>query len=76
MSLATKEPSDIQGIPTPVGDLFYKFLLNETFNKILENEKAGVKTLLFLDEINQGTPQIFNAIYSLILESKIENIFL
>ncbi len=58
--LAGKLPEDIGGIPRVDGD-FYKIVLNDTLKPMFKTQGEGY--LLHLDEINQGSSDILNALY-------------
>ena len=63
-SLAMEMPETIGGIPKALdkGDYFVK-LLDERLAPVIESE--GEDWIIFFDEINQGTPEIFNALYGI-----------
>lgn len=68
LSLALCLPEDIGGIPSPNGDSF-KYLLPDWFYSRKDKE-----FILFLDEINQSSPQVLHAIYSLVLEKRLHSV--
>lgn len=60
ISLALCLPEDIGGVPQADGESF-KYLLPKWFY-----ERLGKPFILFLDEINQASPQVLHAIYGLV----------
>ena len=65
MSLAMEMPETIGGIPHVLADkaAFFVRLLDERLQPIIECEGDG--WILFFDEINQGSPEVFNALYGI-----------
>ena len=66
--LATEMPEAIGGIPHAVTSgkgktEYFEKLLNKELEEVFENEGEG--WILFFDEINQGLPEVFNALYSI-----------
>lgn len=56
-------PEDLNGLPAPTDDKSaFKYLLPEWFNKF----QPDTPFVLFLDEINQATPNTINALYAII----------
>lgn len=68
ISLALSLPEDVGGIPSPNGDTF-KYLLPDWFYSRKDRE-----FILFLDELNQASPQTLHAIYSLVQERRLHNV--
>lgn len=65
LSLALCLPEDVGGIPSP-HDSTFKYLLPQWFHS-----RLGKPFILFLDEINQASPQTLHAIYSLVQERRL-----
>jgi MoxR-like ATPase len=68
ISLAMEMPETIGGIPYAKVDektkiAYFVKLLDERLQVIFENE--GEDIIIFFDEINQGLPEVFNALYSI-----------
>lgn len=56
-------PEDLNGLPAPTEDkTAFKYLLPEWFNKF----QPDTPFILFLDEINQATPNTINALYAIV----------
>lgn len=56
-------PEDLNGLPAPTDDKSaFKYLLPEWFNKF----QPDTPFVLFLDEINQATPNTINALYAIV----------
>lgn len=68
VSLALSLPEDVGGIPCPSGDTF-RYLLPDWFYSRKDDE-----FILFLDEINQASPQVLHSIYSLVQERRLHNV--
>jgi len=68
LSLCLCLPEDIGGIPSPNGESF-RYLLPEWFQSRRDRE-----FILFLDEINQASPQTLHAIYSLVQERRLHGV--
>jgi hypothetical protein len=64
INLASKLPEAIGGIPYAVdkGE-YYRELLSEELKEVFDDDGEG--WVIFFDEINQGTPEIFNTLYSI-----------
>lgn len=67
LSLALCLPEDVGGIPSPQGNSF-TYLLPDWFESRKDKE-----FILFLDEINQASPQVLHAIYGLVQERRLHN---
>lgn len=68
ISIAMEMPETIGGIPYAKADLkdktqYFVKLLDERLMPIIESK--GKDWILFFDEINQGMPEVFNAMYSI-----------
>lgn len=56
-------PEDLNGLPAPTDDKSaFKYLLPDWFNKF----QPDTPFVLFLDEINQATPNTINALYAIV----------
>lgn len=63
ISLAMEMPETTGGIPYATDKGYFTRLLDERLQPIIESEGEG--WILFFDEINQGTPEVFNALYGI-----------
>jgi len=63
ISLAMEMPETTGGIPYATDKGYFTRLLDERLQPILECEGEG--WIIFFDEINQGSPEIFNALYGI-----------
>lgn len=63
ISLAMEMPETIGGIPYSTEKGFFMRLLDERLAPVIECEGEG--WIIFFDEVNQGTPEVFNALYSI-----------
>lgn len=62
-SLATEMPECIGGIPYKTKEEYFIKLLNVELEEVFENE--GENWVIFFDEINQGSAEVMNALYSI-----------
>ena len=68
ISLAMEMPETIGGIPYAKVDkdtkvAYFKKLLDERLEPVIKD--GGKDWIIFFDEINQGLPEVFNALYSI-----------
>lgn len=63
INLATKLPEAIGGIPYVTEKDYYKELLSIELKEVFDDDGEG--WVIFFDEINQGTPEIFNTLYGI-----------
>lgn len=63
ISIASKLPEAIGGIPYGTAEGYYKELLSEELKEVFEDD--GEDWVIFFDEINQGQPEIFNTLYGI-----------
>ena len=63
INLATKLPEAIGGIPYVTEKDYYKELLSIELKPVFDDDGEG--WIIFFDEINQGTPEIFNTLYGI-----------
>ena len=63
INLATKLPEAIGGIPYVTEKDYYKELLSIELKEVFDDDGEG--WIIFFDEINQGTPEIFNTLYGI-----------
>ena len=63
INLATKLPEAIGGIPYVTEKDYYKELLSIELKPVFDDD--GENWIIFFDEINQGTPEIFNTLYGI-----------
>lgn len=63
ISLASKLPEAIGGIPHATEKGFYEELLSEELKPVFENEGEG--WVIFFDEINQAVPEVLNTLYGI-----------
>lgn len=63
ISLASKLPEAIGGIPHATEKGFYEELLSEELKPVFDDEGEG--WVIFFDEINQGTPEVQNTLYGI-----------
>lgn len=65
INLATKLPEAIGGIPQVVkdADAYYKELLSIELKEVFDND--GEDWVIFFDEINQASPEVFNTLYGI-----------
>lgn len=61
ISIASKLPEAIGGIPYATKDGYYKELLSEELQEVFESDGEG--WVIFFDEMNQGLPEVFNTLY-------------
>lgn len=63
ISIASKLPEAIGGIPYATKDGYYKELLSEELQDVFEDDGEG--WVIFFDEMNQGLPEVFNTLYGI-----------
>lgn len=63
INLASKLPEAIGGIPYATKDGYYKELLSEELQEVFEDDGEG--WVIDFEEINQGTPEVFNCLYGI-----------
>ena len=63
ISLASKLPEAVGGIPHATDKGFYEELLSEELKPVFDDEGEG--WVIFFDEINQGTPEVQNTLYGI-----------
>ena len=63
INLALELPENIGGIPSKLKDGYFTKLLDAKLEPIFETE--GDNYIIFFDEINQGSPEVFNALYGI-----------
>lgn len=63
INLATKLPEAIGGIPYVTEKDYYKELLSIELKEVFDDDGEG--WVLFFDEINQGSPEVFNTLYGI-----------
>lgn len=63
ISIASKLPEAIGGIPYATKDGYYKELLSEELQEVFEDDGDG--WVIFFDEMNQGLPEVFNTLYGI-----------
>lgn len=62
------EPVDVQGMEIPTGDIPHMMPKPPLWAYFMS--RPGSKGYLFLDEVNQATEEVFNALYSVILDKR------
>lgn len=63
INLATKLPEAIGGIPYVTEKDYYKELLSIELKEVFDDDGEG--WVIFFDEINQGSPEVFNTLYGI-----------
>ena len=63
ISLASKLPEAIGGIPHATDKGYYEELLSEELKEVFEDEGEG--WVIFFDEINQAVPEVLNTLYGI-----------
>lgn len=63
INLATKLPEAIGGIPYVTEKDYYKELLSIELKEVFDDDGDG--WIIFFDEINQGSPEVFNTLYGI-----------
>lgn len=63
VNLATKLPEAIGGIPYVTEKDYYKELLSIELKEVFDDDGDG--WVIFFDEINQGSPEVFNTLYGI-----------
>lgn len=63
INLATKLPEAIGGIPYVTEKDYYKELLSIELKEVFDDDGDG--WVIFFDEINQGSPEVFNTLYGI-----------
>ena len=63
ISLAMEMPETTGGIPYATDKGFFTRLLDERLQPVIESEGEG--WIIFFDEINQGSTEVFNALYGI-----------
>ena len=63
ISLASKLPEAIGGIPHATDKGYYEELLSEELKEVFEDEGAG--WVIFFDEINQAVQEVLNTLYGI-----------
>ena len=63
ISLASKLPEAIGGIPHATEKGYYEELLSEELKDVFENDGEG--WVIFFDEINQAVPEVLNTLYGI-----------
>ena len=63
INLATKLPEAIGGIPYVTEKDYYKELLSIELKEVFDDDGEG--WIIFFDEINQGSPEVFNTLYGI-----------
>lgn len=63
ISLASKLPEAIGGIPHATDKGYYEELLSEELKDVFENDGEG--WVIFFDEINQAVPEVLNTLYGI-----------
>lgn len=63
VNLATKLPEAIGGIPYVTEKDYYKELLSIELKEVFDDDGEG--WIIFFDEINQGSPEVFNTLYGI-----------
>lgn len=63
INLATKLPEAIGGIPYATEKGYYIELLSEELREVFEDDGEG--WIIFFDEINQASPEVFNTLYGI-----------
>lgn len=65
LDLAGRLPEEVAGIPYVKDEKtgYYRRMLDEEFKDFIESEGEGY--ILFIDEINQGSPDTLNTLYSI-----------
>lgn len=63
ISLASKLPEAIGGIPHATDKGYYEELLSQDLKDVFEND--GENWVIFFDEINQAVPEVLNTLYGI-----------
>ena len=63
INLATKLPEAIGGIPYVTDKEYYRELLSIELKEVFDDDGDG--WVIFFDEINQGSPEVFNTLYGI-----------
>lgn len=63
INLATKLPEAVGGIPYVTEKDYYKELLSIELKEVFDDDGEG--WVIFFDEINQGSPEVFNTLYGI-----------
>lgn len=63
INLATKLPEAIGGIPYVTDKEYYRELLSIELKEVFDDDGEG--WVIFFDEINQGSPEVFNTLYGI-----------
>jgi len=74
LRLAQIPPEDIGGIPVNDQGTSFKYLLPNWAKVMLDNPYTTY--VLFLDEINQASASVLNAIYSIVLDRKVAGTYI
>ena len=67
ISLASKLPESIGGIPHATDKGYYEELLSEELKDVFEDDGEG--WVIFFDEINQAVPEVLNTLYQILLKN-------
>lgn len=74
--LSTQEVGDLIGLPKNKdvdGETVTYWTKPEWLNRILDAESRGIKSVLFLDELNRSHPDVLQSILQLVLDGRIHD---
>jgi len=71
LMLSQNEVGDLIGIPNIKDGITTSWAMPDWFNEIIEDDKDGTSTVLFLDEISRGAQDVKASIFDLVLNGKL-----